>query len=141
MFEAWEAADSKFKGITAELAKTWDGTMSMFGDTWFQFRNMVMDSGAFDALKIAAGETLAKIQELKENGRLDVWAQNVGAVVVEVVADIIEAVGWLPTAFFSVRKDLAQLGMVAVATADAMIKLGTLGTVLLPGDSILRNHH
>ena len=49
MFEAWNSVDSKFRGVTKELSKTWSGTMSMFSDHWFQFRLMVMDSGPFPA--------------------------------------------------------------------------------------------
>jgi len=51
MFAAWDAVDSKFKGVTASLATTWEGTMSMIRDKWFQFRNIVMDAGVFDELK------------------------------------------------------------------------------------------
>lgn len=64
MFKAWNAIGSKFKGATNELAGTWKGLMSMFGDAWFKFRNIIMDAGVFDFLKMGASELLKKIQEL-----------------------------------------------------------------------------
>lgn len=51
VIEAWEDVDSKFRGVTKKLAKTWDGAMSMLSDKWFQFRNMIMDAGLFDYIK------------------------------------------------------------------------------------------
>ncbi|HEY9081345.1 phage tail tape measure C-terminal domain-containing protein [Magnetovibrio sp.] len=53
LFASWEAIDSKFKGATAKLANTWAGITSMMGDKWFQYQNMVMDSGPYDFLKAA----------------------------------------------------------------------------------------
>jgi len=51
LVEAWTKADSKIRGSTDELAKNWDGMISMISDKWFQFRNLVMDAGVFDELK------------------------------------------------------------------------------------------
>ncbi len=64
MFKAWNSVTSKFKGATNELAGTWKGLMSMFGDAWFKFRNIIMDAGVFDLLKTGAKELLIKIKEL-----------------------------------------------------------------------------
>ena len=51
LMEAWNAVDSRFRGATKEMAKSWDGLMSMIGDKWFQIRNMIMNAGIYDALK------------------------------------------------------------------------------------------
>jgi len=51
LIEAWEDPQSKFKNATGEMAKTWDGLMSMLSDKWFQFRNIIMKAGVFDELK------------------------------------------------------------------------------------------
>ena len=67
MFESWNKAGSQFKDATKELAKTWSGTMSMISDKWFQFRNILMDAGAFDALKKALGDI---------NKRFGTWIKN-----------------------------------------------------------------
>ncbi len=51
LIKAWEDPASKFRGATNELAKTWDGAMSMMADKWFKLRNMVMKAGVYDELK------------------------------------------------------------------------------------------
>lgn len=51
---AWTDTDSKFRGATDKLARTWDGTMSMLSDKWFLVRNQIMDAGLFDFFKAAA---------------------------------------------------------------------------------------
>ena len=51
MFESWNKQGSKFKNVTKDLAKTWEGTMSMIGDKWFQLRNIIMDAGLFYEMK------------------------------------------------------------------------------------------
>ena len=42
----------KFDGATDELANTFEGTLSMLGDSFFNFKRSVLDAGFFDELKI-----------------------------------------------------------------------------------------
>lgn len=81
IMEEWEKAGSSFRGATALLAKTWDGTMSMLADKWFQFRQAVMNSGPFDYLKAA----IATFNEyLDDNlGGMNGAAEKAGDAVVE----------------------------------------------------------
>lgn len=51
LIEAWESPTSKIRGATDELAKNWDGKVSMMSDKWFQFRVNMMDTGMFDVVK------------------------------------------------------------------------------------------
>jgi hypothetical protein len=53
LMEAWESADSKFRGLSGKLADTWAGQVSMMEDKWFIFRNKIMDAGIFDGAKNA----------------------------------------------------------------------------------------
>ena len=48
----------------------------MFGDRWFQFENMVMGSGPFTAMKGQAQDLLKEIGRLKDEGKLDEWANR-----------------------------------------------------------------
>lgn len=57
LLAAWTDTNSRFRGATAQLATTWDGTMSMLSDKWFMFRNQIMDAGLFEYLK-AAGRVI-----------------------------------------------------------------------------------
>jgi len=51
LMEAWKSPTSKFKNATGEMAKTWDGMVSMMSDKWFQIRNLIMEAGIYDELK------------------------------------------------------------------------------------------
>ena len=51
MWEAWQKADSQFRGATEKMADDWDGIVSMISDKWFQLRNLIMEAGVFDELK------------------------------------------------------------------------------------------
>ncbi len=42
----------KFDGATDQLANTFEGTLSMLGDSFFNFKRSVLDAGFFDELKI-----------------------------------------------------------------------------------------
>ncbi len=55
MMDAWDSANSKFKGATTALATTWAGTMSMLEDKWYLFRDRIMKAGVFDGLKGVLG--------------------------------------------------------------------------------------
>jgi len=70
LMEAWDDPESKFKGATLELAKTWEGTMSMFSDAWFQFKVGLMDLGAFDAIKRLSQDWLNMIKNVTANSNV-----------------------------------------------------------------------
>lgn len=74
MISAWNAADSKFKGVANKLGKTWAGLISMLQDRWFMFRNMVMDQGIFDSMKTGLDGIIKKIDELNKSGALEKFA-------------------------------------------------------------------
>lgn len=51
LIAAYEDPMSQFAGASEQMAQTWDGTMSMIGDKWFQIRQSVMDEGVFAYFK------------------------------------------------------------------------------------------
>ena len=51
-FERVFGSNGKFAGATEELANTFEGTLSMLGDSFFNFKRSVLDAGFFDELKI-----------------------------------------------------------------------------------------
>ena len=50
---AFRDGTTSMKGAAAEMAGTFDGTMSQISDKWFQFRRAFMDSAPFDFIKSA----------------------------------------------------------------------------------------
>ena len=93
LMDAWLSPTSQFRDASLLLASTWDGLMSMMGDAWFQFRNMVMDSGLFDFLKGGVKFLLDEIQKLREDGRLQEWAEGISTAIVDGLTAAIRFMG------------------------------------------------
>ena len=51
-FERVFGRGGKFDGATDQLANTFEGTVSMLGDSFFNFKRSILDAGFFDELKI-----------------------------------------------------------------------------------------
>ena len=88
LMEAFNDPLSKFRGASNELAKTWTGMLSMISDRWFIFRNKVMDSKAFDALKGSLRDLLDYIDQLVDSGKMDEWAEFIGEKFGEIVEEV-----------------------------------------------------
>lgn len=101
--EAWEDPASQFRGAATALANTWSGMLSMMSDAWFQFRNLVMEGGVFDFIKAALAEFLEFIKQLKEEGRLQEWAQEMAIFVLEAISKMAQGVGILIDAWWGLR--------------------------------------
>ncbi|SNS87639.1 tape measure domain-containing protein [[Luteovulum] sphaeroides subsp. megalophilum] len=76
-----EAMAEKNKGASEGMAKTWDGILSNVLDHWGRFQRMVMASGVFDFLKGRLQEILATLNAMAEDGRLQLWADEVARVI------------------------------------------------------------
>ena len=55
-FEKVFGANGRFGKATDELAKTFEGTLSMIGDSFFQFKRDILDAGFFPELKRQFGD-------------------------------------------------------------------------------------
>jgi hypothetical protein len=66
-------------GGMARLSDSWDGMLSNLGDAWSNFARLVAESGPFEFLKQQLRDILAWIERVREDGRLDQWAQQIGA--------------------------------------------------------------
>jgi len=123
MYETFTAQGGRIAGAGEELAKTWTGKISMMKDAWFQFRQEVMGSGLFEALKIGLDVVLARLDEMKKSGDLKRVATEVGATVLEVIATVIEHAGKIPAITAAIGKAVATVGAVTVAFGEAFIKV------------------
>lgn len=75
------------KGASAAQMKTWNGMMSNLMDKWTIFKNMVMQSGAFEYMKGKARALLNILDTMAKNGELKKWAEYTGAKLKEFVED------------------------------------------------------
>jgi len=144
MFESWNKTDSQFKGITEELAKTWSGTMSMFKDQWFQFRNMVMDSGPFLVMKEQAQDLRVAINKLKDEGKLAEWANDIARAIltsfkvgVSATKLLVDAVRGLYIEFSGLIVAVTSIGLAWIKLEEILGKtplIGKLTGFFLPKD-------
>jgi hypothetical protein len=83
----------KFGGATDELAKTFEGTLSMIGDKFFSFKRTILEAGFFASLKKEFGDlnkALEKNSEMIE--KIGVGIGTVLAVSVEKLAQSIKLI-------------------------------------------------
>jgi hypothetical protein len=113
-FEKVFGKDGRFGKATDELAKTFEGTMSMIGDKVFNFKKVILEAGFFEELKKQFG-SLDKF--LEDNAKeLDQIATTIGknlakgmVAVVKIGKDLI------PT--------LEKIGMIMRSIADGFMAL------------------
>jgi len=75
-FEKVFGRDGRFGNSTDELAKTFEGTLSMIGDKIFNFKKVLLEAGLFEELKKQFGD-LDKF--LESNGeKIDIIAEKIG---------------------------------------------------------------
>ncbi len=110
MKEEWGKMGSQFRGATGDLALTWKGTLSMFGDLWFQFRTKVMGSGVFDFIKAGANEVLKTVQNLNTEGTLDVWAAAISDKAIGAIQMLVSVSARLPGVWYTVLEVMTTVG-------------------------------
>ena len=115
-----EEIAKQVEGQAAALRKTDAGGLMAFGNAVDDVKEKV--GSITTRVKALIAEELlpyveqlgAKLQKWIKSGAMEVWARNTGAAVIRVIADVIRAVGWMPTAFFSV-KEAVHTTMMAIA--------------------------
>jgi len=88
-FEEVFGKGGRFGEATSELAKTFEGTLSMLGDKLFKFKSTIVKAGFFDTLKKEFGD-LNKFAE-KHAEALDEIAVTIGTVLAEAIVGLSEA--------------------------------------------------
>ena len=104
-------------GAAAEMAKTWDGQMSMMGDAWFKFKKRTMDSGLFEALK----DQLTGVQSFIDANSvaINAMAEAIGQALATGVQRLGQAVAFAVTHagfFLTVAKGLVALKLATYIT-------------------------
>lgn len=94
--------NEKYAGAMEKQAKTLVGIWAKVEDYWTNFQMMVMQTGAFDWIKNKLQGVLDTLDKMSANGELQRWAEDVGAVIMEVAQGlwafgekIFEAVKWV----------------------------------------------
>ena len=117
--DAFENGTTSLAGATAEMAKTWDGQISMMGDAWMQFKKRTVDSGLFDALK----DQLARVRGFLDDNKaaIDKMAEALGSALATAVRALGDAVAFT-VEHFDFFVTLAK-GFVAIKLASMINKV------------------
>jgi hypothetical protein len=118
VIEAFEDPESKFRGASAKMAETWTGLLSMLGDRWFQFRNMVAESGFFDRVKEELETLLGAIDEAVESGQFAAWAEAMSNAAIKAIDAVKTVVDFFATLIASLKPELIEAGPGLVTAAS-----------------------
>ena len=132
----------KFGGATDELAETFEGTLSMIGDKFFNFKRTILEAGFFEGLKKQFGDlnvVLAENSNMIE--KLGVGVGTVLAVSVEKLAFafklVAEQADLLKEAFkiiiaFKLAKMFLNIGRAIIPVVAGMTTLVSLSVAGIP---------
>jgi len=91
--------EARYAGGMENLSKTWGGMMSNMSDLWTQYQQAVMEGGVFDFLRAGIAMVLEELNTLKQEGRLDEWAQEQADAVINIFEIIIYGAATVGEAF------------------------------------------
>lgn len=80
--------NEKYSGQMGKLSKTWSGLVSNISDQWTRFQNMAMESGAFDVLKGKLEWILDQINQMADDGRLKMYAEQTGQAIIMIAKSL-----------------------------------------------------
>ncbi|PID51470.1 MAG: phage tail protein [Pasteurellales bacterium] len=80
----------KYDDSMNKQSETIIGIWSNLQDKWSDFQIMIMQSGAFDWIKEKLKGVLDNLNKMTQNGELQKWAEDVGAVIKEIAQGLFE---------------------------------------------------
>ena len=113
-FERVFGKGGKFGGATDELAKTFEGTLSMIGDKFFTFKKTILEAGFFPELKKQFGDL---DDFLEENGEtIDEIATKIGKGLAQATKTTADTVKFLSDNFETLKGILTTIIALKVAS-------------------------
>lgn len=100
LLEVWA---KRFPGAMKEAEEDWRGMVALLKSQWYEFKAAVMEAGVFEFIKTGLRMVVEKINELKEQGRLDEWAKSWGDVFITVLQAVAYSVGVVLDAFMGLK--------------------------------------
>ncbi len=132
---AFREATTSMAGASKEMAKTFDGTISMISDGFTRFQLAVMDSSPFVALKTVAQQT---VKSMNDNfGSIEKFAEKVGQTIVSVTAKVLlfgaSVIDQFGGVFKFIGLSIANLVNFVRGLPPPMDTLGVIGFMMLGG--------
>ncbi|MGU5624143.1 tape measure protein [Aeromonas caviae] len=118
------------KGAAKAQMNSWNGMISNMGDHWKLFQADVMDSGAFEALKVELNGLLSKLDEMKKTGEYDLLVEKIGTDAVDAIRAFADGVSVAKEVGEELLPILDGIGQGAKAISDVVGGYGELAKIL-----------
>ena len=122
----WEGMNRDYGGAAREAMGSWQGLTAIIKSYYTEMKRLTMKAGPMDAMKMVLGEIVTKLDEARASGDMLAFAQKTGTGIIKIIAAVIEAIGWIPTAFYSVKEAIHKVLTAITAVADAIIHVGAI---------------
>ena len=135
ILKAFDEGTLSVVGASSEMAKTFDGTLSMIGDKFLGFKMAVMDSAPFDFLKASA---MLIEQELTKNfGGIEKAGEQLGVAIVDAMKTALRfgasTLDFFDPFFKFIKKSVVNLIEFAQGIPSPFDTIGVLGFIMLGG--------
>lgn len=137
--------NDKYGGAMDKLSGSWSGLVSNLGDSWTRFQQAVMDSGPFRQLKADLEATLAEVDKMAADGRLQKMAKEVGQAFLDAYNGAKGFGAALKEAWPEIKATMESLGglkgvligIAAIQLAPVVTAIIALGKVLAGAAAVL----
>ena len=135
ILKAFREGTVSIAGASADMATTFNGTLSMINDKFFTFQRTVMDAGPFDALK--ATMQLVDKALVDNFGNIKQAAESIGDAVVSATVKTLlfasQILDSMKPVFDFIGKSIANLVNFVRALPPPIDTLGVIGFLMLGG--------
>ena len=140
-FERVFGKGGKFDGATDELANTFEGTLSMIGDKFFNFKRTILDAGFFPELKKQFGDFDKFLEDNQKT--LDEIAVTIGRGLALAVQKLADGLIFVTTHFdkfvFAIKLIIAlKVAKVFMGIATAVMNVAKATVLLAAGTQAIK---
>ena len=128
-FEKVFGEGGRFGNSTDELAKTFEGTLSMIGDKIFSFKKVLLEAGLFEELKNQFGDLDKFLSQNSE--QIDKIAVSIGKNLAKAIVGVVDVGKKLTPFFKEVLQFLKNIKDAFFGLPEVIQNVGLIGAVLL----------
>ena len=128
-FEKVFGEGGRFGNSTDELAKTFEGTLSMIGDKIFSFKKVLLEAGLFEELKNQFGDLDKFLSQNSE--QIDKIAVSIGKNLAKAIVGVVDVGKKLTPFFKEVLQFLKNIKDAFFGLPEVIQNIGLIGAVLL----------
>jgi hypothetical protein len=121
----------RFSGAMEKQSKTLDGIISNISDNFTKFKRLIADAGWYDYVKKKFTELLNKIDQMKKDGRLQRWAEDISTRLIAVSEFILRFARAIRDAGKAALDMSPNFNVLAVAVGVLLARFRPLTTAIL----------